>query len=407
MPPTKRELILAALVLLGLPLLGELALRVAHVPIDAQLYAPDRELGWVLRPGASGRVSTETPQWVHINSHGFRDAERDYEKPAGTYRIAVLGNSWTEALQVSQEKTYTAVLEKQLNAEECFPGKRVEVLNFGVAGYSTAQELLLLRQKVWNFHPDLVLLALYPARDIANNVRELNNAVTPERSPYFVFSGNKLVFDDSFRSLPVLQPGQIWLQKIGFWFDDHFNTLQAINTLQRYGKTRVAMDAARERAEQSGTDNLEYTIYAPPTFPAMKNAWKVTEALLREMRDEVHAHGADFRIVMLATRPQVIPDPVNREALRRKLDVRDFSYADVSIGIFAATDGIAETELSPALSQYAEAHHVYLNGFNASNFGAGHWNETGHRLAAETIATDLCRASGGKRSDNPAQKAGE
>jgi len=407
MPPTKRELILAALVLLALPLLGELALRVAHVPFDAQLYGPDRQLGWVLRPGASGLVSTETTQRVRINSQGYRDAEHSYEKPANTYRIAVLGNSWTEALQVPVDKTYTSVLQQTLNQENCTAGKRVEVLNFGVAGYSTAQELLLLQQTVWNYHPDLVLLALYPARDIANNVRELNNAVTPERSPYFVFSGDRLVLDDSFRSLPALQSRQIWLQTLGFWFGDHFKTLQAIDTLQRFGKMRVALAAAKERAEQSGMDTLEYAIYAPPSSPTMKTAWDVTEALLLAMRNEVRAHGAEFRIVTLATRPQVIPDPAKSDELLQKLNVRDFSYADRRIEGFAEQNAIPVANLAPALSFYAEAHRVYLNGFNAANLGAGHWNETGHRLAAETIAADLCDASGDMAVGIPAQKAGE
>ena len=391
MPSTKRELLLACAVFLALPTLAELALRVAHVPFDAQLYGPDRDLGWVLRPGVTGRVSTETPQTVHINSQGFRDAERTYEKPSITYRIAVLGNSWTEALQVPMEKTYVSLLQQDLNTAFCIPRKRVEVFNFGVAGYSTAQELLLLRHRVWDCHPDLVLLAFYPARDIANNVRALNNAITPERSPYFVFRGDQLVLDDSFRLLRALQPRQIRWQNFASWFDEHFKVLQAIDTLQRFGKIRLGMAAAKERAGKSGVDNLEYTIYAPPKLPAMQEAWKVTEALFLAMRDDVTAHGASFRIVTLATRPQVIPETPTRNELQRKLGVQDLSYADTRIREFGEHNGIAVTNLGPALSAYAEAHHVYLNGFNATNLGTGHWNETGHRVAAETIAADLCR----------------
>ncbi len=391
MPPTKRELILAALVLLSLPLLAEIALRVAHVPFDAQLYGPDREFGWSLRPGASGLVSTETPQYVQINSQSFRDVEWSYAKAADTIRVAVLGNSWTEALQVPLERVYTSVLQTKMNQEKCFPGRRVEVMNFGVAGYSTAQEFLLLQQKVWSYHPDLVVLAVYPARDIANNVRELNTAVNPERSPYFVFRGDQLVLDDSFRALPALRSEEIWLQTAGFWFDDHFKILQALNSLQRFGKMRVAMAAAKERAEQTGLDNLEYAIYAPPASSAMQAAWRVTEALLLAIRDNVGAHGAQFRIVTLATRPQVIPDPAKRAELLRKLDVKSFSYADNRINEFAARNSIPVTNLAPALSAYAESNHVYLNGFRSSNLGSGHWNESGHRLAAEAIAADLCR----------------
>src|SRR5260370_13892830 len=247
MPPTKKELFLAALVFLALPAVGEIALRVARLQFDAQLYGPSQARGWILRPGASGIVSTETRQLVRINSRGFRDEERVYEKPANTFRIAVLGNSWTEALQVPLESTYTSVLQQKLNEAPCFPGKQVEVLNFGVAGYSTAQELLTLQQEVWKYHPDLVLLAFYPARDIANNVRELNNALDPERSPYFAYRGGELVPDDSFRSLPSLQPRQIALQNLGYEVNQHVGLLQAVNALQRFGKIRVAMAAVKER----------------------------------------------------------------------------------------------------------------------------------------------------------------
>jgi len=395
MPPTKKELILAAVVFVALPILTEIALRVSRVQFDPQLYAPNRELGWVMHPGASGVVAVETRQFVRINSHGFRDQERSYDKPANTVRIAVLGNSWTEALQVPLEKTYCSVLQQRLTQSSCFHGKHVEVLNFGVAGYSTAQELMTLQQEVWKYHPDLILLAFYPARDIANNVRELNNAVNPEQSPYFVYRGDKLVLDDSFRALPVLRARQIALQDLNYRLTQHFRTLQVISALQRFTKIRVAMAAVHERAQQAGVDNLEYIIYAPPARPDMQRAWQVTEGLLLAMRDEVKAHGAEFHILTLATRPQVIPDPAKRSELMHKLGVDNLSYADDRVRQFGLRENISVTNLAPALSEYAEAHHVYLNGFNPSNLGAGHWNETGHRIAAETIAVDLCAEAKG------------
>lgn len=395
MPATKKELLLAALVFMAIPVFAEISLRVAGLHFDAQLYAPNRERGWVLRPGASGFVSTETRELIHINSNGFHDEERSHEKPANTIRIAVLGNSWTEALQVPLEKTYAYVLQQKLNRDACFRGKRVEVLNFGVAGYSTGQELLMLQQEVWNYHPDFVLLAFYPARDIANNVRELNNALDPERSPYFVYRDGALVLDDSFRSLPALQPQQIALQNLGYLVNQHVQVLQAINALQRFAKVRVAMAAARQRAESSGVDNLEFTIYAPPAIPAMQTAWDVTERLLFAMRYEVAAHGAEFRVVTLATRPQVIPDPAKRTELMRKLGVSDLSYADHRIQQLGKNAGIVVITLAPPLSAYAEEHHEFINGFNKTNWGAGHWNETGHRLAAEAIANDLCQSVNG------------
>jgi hypothetical protein len=391
MAPTKKELILAAIVFLLVPVLSELTLRVTGVHFDEQFYGPSRELGWTLRPGVKGFLSTETRQYVQINSHGFRDEERAYEKSANTLRIAVLGNSWTEAMQVPLEKTYCAVLERQLTESSCFGGRRVEVLNFGVAGYSTAQQFLLLQQEVWKYQPDVVLLALYPARDIANNVRELNNASDPERSPYFTFSGDRLVLDESFRNVPALQAQRIARQTLNYQVSSKVRILQAINALQRMAKIRLATAEARDRAEKSGVENLEYSIYQPPALPAMETAWKISEALLVAVRDEVRAHKAELRIVIVATRPQVIPDPAKQAELAQKLGVRDFSYADRRIQEFCKRERIPVTRLAPALAEYAQAHHIYLNGFNQTNLGAGHWNETGHRVAAEAIAADLCR----------------
>ncbi len=153
------------------------------------------------------------------------------------------------------------------------------------------------------------------------------------------------------------------------------------------------MASVKDKAEKSGLENLEYAIYAPPTLPAMETAWKVTEGLLMAIRDEVKAHGAKLWIVTLATRPQVIPDASVRRVLMNKLGVQDFSYADHRIKEFGEREGIPVMNLGPSLSLYAETHRVYLNGFNEKNFGAGHWNETGHRVAAETIAAELCKAS--------------
>src|ERR1700739_1233283 len=99
MPATRKELILAVAVLITIPVLAEVDLRVARVQIDPQLYTPNRGRGWVLRSGVRGVVAVETSQYIQINSHGFHDLEHSFEKPANTIRIAVLGNSWTEALQ--------------------------------------------------------------------------------------------------------------------------------------------------------------------------------------------------------------------------------------------------------------------------------------------------------------------
>jgi hypothetical protein len=393
MVPTKKELILAMVVMLALPVVAELALRLVRIQFDPQLYIADQRRGWALRAGAEGIVTSETKQYVRINDLGFRDANRSYEKPQNTIRIAVLGNSWTEALQVPINKTYCSLLEHKLTELGCFSGKNTEVLNFGVSGYSTAQELITLREEVWKYSPDIIVVAFYSARDIANNVRTLNNAADPEQSPYFIFSGNSLVLDDSFRSLPAVRKRQIMIQRVRAEVNEHIRVLQGINALVRRGRVLVATAAIKERARrEGGVDTLEHSIYAPPTQPALQEAWRVTEGLIIAIRDEVSSHGAQLHIVTLPNRPQVIPDLAKRLAFMRALGVPDLSYADRRINALGIREGISVTNLAPLLSEYARVHQVYLNGFDETNLGGGHWNEIGHQLAAETIAASICES---------------
>src|SRR5581483_12249267 len=99
---------------------------------------------------------------VVINSQGFRDREHALEKPAGTKRILVLGDSFTEALQVSFEETFHARLEAALLAQ----GAPVEVLTMGLPGVGTAQELLVYENVGWRFAPDVVLVAWFSGNDL-------------------------------------------------------------------------------------------------------------------------------------------------------------------------------------------------------------------------------------------------
>ena len=96
---------------------------------------------------------------ININSSGFRDDEFSTAKKAGTFRIAVLGDSQEEAMQVPLIDTWQKVMAKKLSVELKVD---VESYNFGVSGYGTDQEWLTLREKVWQFMPDMIILAFSP-----------------------------------------------------------------------------------------------------------------------------------------------------------------------------------------------------------------------------------------------------
>ena len=90
------------------------------------------------------------------NSLGFRDTDHAVAKPAGTYRIVVLGDSIAAGLRVERfEDTFPAILQALLRQR----GVDAEVINLAVSGYNTQQEVELFKEKGLQYRPDLVLVA--------------------------------------------------------------------------------------------------------------------------------------------------------------------------------------------------------------------------------------------------------
>ena len=106
------------------------------------------------------------------------------------------------------------------------------------------------------------------------------------------------------------------------------------------------------------------------------DAWRVTEGLIVEMRDEVNEHGAKFVVVTLSNGPQVLPDPGSEKISRRRLGITDLFYPDNRIKSLGAREGIPVITLAPELQEFAERNNVFLHGFG-ENIGNGHWNATG------------------------------
>lgn len=129
----------------------------------------DREL--CLRASANIKLVYEmVPNQCENNSIGQRDVEHEQKKPKGTFRIGVIGDSVTEGLGVTLEESYPRVLEKLLTDS----GQQVEVLKFAVRGYTTTQEIELLKQAL-TYDLDLILWS-YVLNDPAHPIYHTVNA---------------------------------------------------------------------------------------------------------------------------------------------------------------------------------------------------------------------------------------
>ncbi len=104
------------------------------------------------------------------NSQGLRERELPLNKPAGTVRVAALGDSFTLGEGVSVEDAWPRQLERALRdrmermkvmkTTEPMESCNVEVINAGASAYNTRQELEHFRRVVVNYQPDMVVLAL-------------------------------------------------------------------------------------------------------------------------------------------------------------------------------------------------------------------------------------------------------
>ncbi len=356
----KKRAVLTVLSLAFTGILCEILLRILGVSYPA-LWTTDPNCGIRMRKGAEGLQMKEGRAYVRVSQDGWRDRDHDEKKPAGTFRIAVLGDSYAEAVQVEQDKTFWAILESQLNATSRL-GKKVEILNFGISGYGTAQELLALQNYVWKYSPDLVLLAVTTANDVSDNSFALSKETN---RPYFNLRESELVLDSSFLQSAKYNSRKAWIATV----------VDSSRVLQLANQVRQLLSAKPVGHEP---------IYSEPATKEWKDAWAVTEALILRMSQEVREHQASFGVVVLTNDIQVHPDERVRREYMQKHGLADLDYPGRRLRNLGRAHGIEILDLVPVFSEDAIRQGTPLHGFRRG--WSGHWNEKGHELAGKTIA---------------------
>lgn len=337
---TRRLAVLAALAAVALVAGLELAVRISGYSAPFW-YRPDPQLGWTLRPGTKGWFIKEGRAYVRINDAGFRDRDRALDKPDGVFRIAVLGDEHSEAMQVEQPQAWWSLLGAELDGCSVAGGRQVEVLNFGVTSYGTAQELVMLETRALRYQPDLVLLQFTPGNDPQNNSFAL--AREKERPFYRLDGEGRLHIDDSFNTALGFTRHAAPTHEIARRIGDRSRAVQWLSMLPE-GQAHVGVSKA---------------LLGPPPSEVWEEAWRITEALVLRMQDVSRRNGAQFALVTL---PAQLPgQPPAR-------------YGEERILALAAKHGIPAVDVSLEPSQYYRTR----------------WNSEGQRLAAERIASALC-----------------
>lgn len=253
------------------------------VEVSLRLFVPQAlyairycHLGWCHLPGVSFVHGGETGEFVtHVqyNSQGLRDYEYPFEKPAGALRVLIFGDSFAEGLEVEMEELHTKRLERLLTG--CFSGLAVQVINFGVSAYDTAQEWWYFRTEGTRYHPDLVIVIW-----------------TGEAgSPFARIADGRPVFIE-----PNYTKAQVWSRNVRTFLKLHFHTASFLLDRLRANRSLREFQTALV-GRPIGPSQYHIPATGLPSLPFTPE-WATQLAIFEDFLRIAQAHGA--RLVVAA-----------------------------------------------------------------------------------------------------------
>ncbi len=315
-------------------LLGELACKIfPHLVSQQPPYdtaEPDNLLGWkpkgnyVYEGQMQGDDGASYPVHFTTQTNGFRRYPLTINE--SSKRLLLIGDSFTQAVEVSDDKTFYAVLEQELE---------LPVFAYGMAGYGTLQEYLVLDKYLDTIDPEIVLLQ-FCSNDFIDNELELErqaNYFVGQRRPYLQSDGSML-----------------YASPLSRWdcLTDHSCLLRKVKQIWRKLQARHA-DKADESAEsQIAQHGLQYKWY--------QSAVDKTLRLLRRIKERV---GPERKLAILLADP-FQPHREQLKGICQKLNIPLIDFPKVQFD-----------QLKKEKSLHS--HDGY------------HWNEAGHQLVAEAV----------------------
>jgi len=381
-------------------LLGSVAFSVSALELGCRfigieaprLYRTDPDRGWTLKSSVSTHWSQEGSAPVHTNSQGYRDSEWAFRKEPGVLRIAVLGDSFTEALQVPLEQTWVNQLPAAMAAvPHCrllkgFP-KGAETLNFGVGGYGTGQSWLTWQKDGQRFQPQVVLHAIYFENDLRDNIQVERGSGA---GPTFSLSKGTLSRSNAFRSSSDYRFRRSWAGQASDWVLGRSRLAQLINQLKnlRNATAGEECDSSGCKFFPLGPDGTK--LYGRESDD-LKQGWEVLTAILKTWKQEAEAAGSQLVVTSVTTPPQLWANRAERTQQAKKHEL-NWMQPEETLAALLRRDRIPYLPLAPEMQQKADQQGMIAHGFKGQKPGPGygHWNPAGHKTAATVLARRLC-----------------
>jgi len=300
---------------------------------------------------------------IATNSAGMRDREHDLTKPPGVRRILVLGDSFMEANQVNFEDAFASVLERRLKEGAHRP---VEVINAGVSGWGTDDELTYFTREGIKYRPDLILVAMTLHNDVSDNLRE----------EYHEFRNGRI----EQRPVTLMPWGSFAILKIKEWMASHSHIYQMVLRAKR--ANWVSTEARNLQSHVGG-------LLRRTPDDRIRVGWEMTSQLLQKLRETADTINAPVVVMLLPLSVQVYPETAKDFLASNGLSQTDIDLfkPQEMMKAIGKSVGVSIIDLYPALGDMKAKCNCAL--FVQDD---GHWNKLGHQIAAEEAARVLMPA---------------
>lgn len=359
----RKRLLFAGLatILIGLTffLLGEILIRLLT---DPPLFIADPQFGSILRPNNKTRyVQRDVDQIVITNRFGFHDKDYLLEKPAGTRRILVLGDSYMEALQVSIEETFSQLLQNALNKE--VHGFSIQTINAGKSGRGTLEEYLVLRLLGWKFEPDLIVQA-FVMNDVSDDRNASQQIVLDEKGIPLQFK------TEGISSIPLSWKRLLHQSRLCYFLLERFSILY-----RQWGKQSPAKNKDGNAMPNPATANDHFNILRQDYTDETYASWDITKRTLTLLSEECRQKGIPY-ILMIVPAESQFHTRVTPTTEYWKLEKPSEKPQEI-LNELGAQAGFYVVDLLPSFKTITDL---------PIHFEEGHWNPKGHRYAARAVA---------------------
>ncbi len=250
----------------------------------------DQRFGVAPMPGKVITMRSEGYSKTKFNSLGMREREIAVAKPAGTVRVAIMGDSLTESIQVDGSKMFSTVLEQKLNSENL--KAKYEVLNFGVSSYYLPQKYLRLNLLAFDFQPDLAILEMRTGEMLELMPKPLGNLVTAR--PFFLVDGNEKLVESRAYQYQWNQGKEAKRMRATAWLRKNSATWGVVGrSVQGVMAWRSQLGAkAPEPVDKNKTKVVNFTF--APIDPYLK---RLTKALIAQAKADCAKHNCKLAIM--------------------------------------------------------------------------------------------------------------